>query len=74
MLCTKTSPCLFSRKDELNELIDMTWVDTGKALMNNWLGLVYQLTDLDRREPFMLGIDLNDPLGLLPSAQSKAQP
>ena len=70
----KDLPLPILPESELNELIDMTWVDTGKALMNNWLGLVYQLTDLDRREPFMPGIDLNDPLGLLPSAQSKAQP
>ena len=25
--------------------LDNTWTDTGKALFNNWLGLVYQLTD-----------------------------
>ena len=44
--------------------IDNTWTDTGKALVNNWLGLVYQLTDYDRRRPFAAGVDPADPLGL----------
>jgi homoserine O-succinyltransferase/O-acetyltransferase len=45
-------------------LLDNTWGDTGRALFNNWLGLVYQLTGLDRHEPFMPGIDHDDPLGI----------
>ncbi len=45
-------------------LLDNTWGDTGKALFNNWLGLVYQLTNVDRRIPFAPGIDPSDPLGL----------
>ncbi|MCB8944501.1 MAG: homoserine O-succinyltransferase [Ardenticatenaceae bacterium] len=44
--------------------LDNTWGDTGKAIFNNWLGLVYQLTDLDRKRPFISGIDPHDPLGL----------
>jgi homoserine O-succinyltransferase/O-acetyltransferase len=44
--------------------LDNTWGDTGRALFNNWLGLVYQLTGLDRHEPFMPGVDPRDPLGL----------
>ena len=47
----------------LTPLVDNTWGDTGKALFNNWLGLVYQLTHLDRRRPFMDGVDSGDPLG-----------
>ncbi len=46
--------------------LDNTWGDTGRAIFNNWLGLVYQLTSLDRREPFMPGIDPDNPLGLKP--------
>jgi len=46
-------------------LIDNTWGDTAKAIFNNWLGLVYRVTDLDRRRAFMPGIDPEDPLGLL---------
>jgi len=44
--------------------LDNTWGDTAKAIVNNWLGLVYRLTDLDRKKPFMEGVDPNDPLGL----------
>ena len=44
---------------------DNTWGDTGKAIVNNWLGLVYQLTNLDRKQQFMPGVDPDDPLQLL---------
>lgn len=47
---------------ELKLHADNTWGDTGKAIINNWLGLVYQLTNLDRREQFMPGVDPNNPL------------
>ena len=50
--------------DELEPRLDNTWTDTGKAMFNNWLGLVYQLTDADRRTPLMANLDPNDPLGL----------
>ena len=49
---------------ELEPRLDNTWTDTGKAMFNNWLGLVYQLTDADRRKPFMAHLDPDDPLGL----------
>ncbi len=49
---------------ELARLVDNTWTDTGKAMFNNWLGLVYQLTDRRRGVPFMAGVDARDPLGL----------
>ncbi len=42
---------------EVSPLLDNTWTDTGKAIFNNWLGLVYQKTDRDRRRPFMEGLD-----------------
>ncbi len=48
----------------LQRYVDNTWGDTGRALFNNWLGLVYQLTALDRKQPFAPGIDPHDPLGL----------
>lgn len=48
---------------EILALLDNTWTDTGKALFNNWLGLVYQLTNLDRKLPHMQGVDPDDPLG-----------
>ena len=46
------------------EHLDNTWRDTAKAVFNNWLGKIYQLTNQDRRVPFMEGIDPNNPLGL----------
>jgi homoserine O-succinyltransferase/O-acetyltransferase len=49
---------------ELLHHADNTWADTGKAVVNNWLGAVYQLTHRDRRIPFMDSIDPDDPLGL----------
>lgn len=48
----------------IEPLLDNTWGDTAKAIVNNWLGLVYQLTSLDRTGHFMPGVDPNDPLGL----------
>jgi homoserine O-succinyltransferase len=44
--------------------LDNTWRDTAKAVFNNWLGKVYQITNQDRRYPFMDGIDPENPLGL----------
>ncbi len=41
-----------------------TWHDTGEAVVGNWIGLVYQLTNTDRHKPFMDGVDPDDPLGL----------
>lgn len=49
---------------ELDGLLDNTWSDTAKAIFNNWLGLVYSLTSLDRKKQFMPGIDPGNPLGL----------
>lgn len=49
---------------ELLPFIDNTWGDTGRAMVNNWLGLVYQLTNLDRKQQFMPGVDPDDPLQL----------
>ncbi|NDD30176.1 MAG: homoserine O-succinyltransferase [Proteobacteria bacterium] len=48
--------------DALEPLLDNTWGDSAKTLFNNWLGLVYRLTHLDRKKPFADGIDPNDPL------------
>jgi len=42
-----------------------TWHDSGEAVVGNWLGLMYQITNADRRLPFMDGVDRDDPLGWL---------
>lgn len=49
---------------DLDGLLDNTWADTAKAIFNNWLGLVYSLTSLDRKQQFMPGVDPGNPLGL----------
>jgi len=41
-----------------------TWHDTAEAVINNWIGKVYQITHQDRKIPFMDGINPQDPLGL----------
>jgi homoserine O-succinyltransferase len=51
-------------ENEMEKHLDNTWRDTGKAIFNNWLGLVYKLTHIDRKIPFIDGVDPNDPLGL----------
>ncbi len=47
----------------INQL-DNTWHDTAEAVLNNWIGKVYQLTNVDRRKPFEDEVDPNNPLGL----------
>ena len=41
-----------------------TWHDTAEAVIGNWVGKVYQVTNNDRRVPFMDDVDPDDPLGL----------
>ncbi len=53
---------LTATKQQFIRLVDNTWCDTGKAMINNWLGIVYRLTNLDRHKRFMDGIDTDDPL------------
>jgi len=49
---------------EVGPELDNTWGDTAKAIVNNWLGLVYQITNLDRKKQFMSEVDPKDPLSL----------
>ncbi len=44
--------------------LDNTWHDTAEAVVGNWMGAVYQVTNNDRRIPFMADVDPSDPLGL----------
>lgn len=46
------------------DYLDNTWHDTAEAVINNWIGMAYQLTHHDRLKPFKDGIDPNDPLGI----------
>ncbi len=50
--------------------LDNTWRDTAEAVVDNWIGRVYQVTHQDRRIPFMDDVDPKDPIGFL---RSKAE-
>ncbi len=52
------------QEEDIESLLDNTWGDTAKAMVNNWLGLVYKVTNLDRNQQFMDDVDPSDPLGL----------
>ncbi|HQU15977.1 MAG: homoserine O-succinyltransferase [Chromatiales bacterium 21-64-14] len=47
--------------------LDNTWHDTAEAVINNWIGRVYQVTHHDRKLPFKSDVDPADPLGLRPA-------
>jgi homoserine O-succinyltransferase/O-acetyltransferase len=49
---------------EVQPLLDNTWGDTAKAIFNNWLGLIYRLTNLDRKKQYMPGVNPDNPLGI----------
>lgn len=44
--------------------IDNTWHDSAEAVINNWIGKVYQLTHIERCKPFDESVDPMNPLGL----------
>ena len=50
---------------DIEPLLENTWGDTAKAIVANWLGLVYKVTNLDRTRQYMDGIDPHDPLNVL---------
>ncbi|MEE9346431.1 MAG: homoserine O-succinyltransferase [Methylococcales bacterium] len=49
---------------EVMQYLDNTWRDTAKAVFNNWLGQIYQITDLDRHVAFRSDVNPDNPLGL----------
>lgn len=57
---------------QLAMLLDNTWVDTGKAIFNNWLGLIYQTTHLDRCQRYMEHVSAKDPLNWVRGYQNLA--
>ncbi len=50
---------------EVAAFLKNTWADTARTIFDNWLGLVYQLTNPDRRIPFRAGVDPRRPLEAL---------
>ena len=51
-------------EDKIVPHLDNTWTDSGKAIANNWLGLIYQLAHPERGRTFMDGVDADNPLNL----------
>jgi len=49
----------------LVQRLDNTWHDSALAVINNWIGHVYQLTNVDRHLPFQPDVDPDNPLGLI---------
>lgn len=58
-------PSLVDQFPETEIQVHNTWGDTGKVVVNNWLGTVYQITHQERRKPFMDGVDPANPLAYL---------
>jgi len=48
----------------ISATLDNTWHDSANAIINNWIGCVYQVTHEKVGKPFMSGIDPDDPLSL----------
>ena len=46
------------------QTLDNTWHDSASAIINNWIGCFYQVTNEDIRLPFMESVDPQNPLGL----------
>ena len=52
-------------EDRIASSLHNTWHDTAEAVVGNWIGAVYQVTNHSRRLPFMADVDPADPLGWL---------
>lgn len=51
-------------EEAMTPFIENTWRDSARAIIGNWIGQVYQTTNVDRRKHFMDGIDPDNPLGI----------
>jgi homoserine O-succinyltransferase len=51
-------------ESRIAEGLDNTWHDTAEGVVGNWMGKIYQLTNSDRRLPFMEGVNPLNPLEL----------
>ena len=49
----------------ISKTLENTWRDTANAIMNNWIGCVYQVTHKELKKPFMAGINPNNPFNFL---------
>ena len=49
---------------EIEPLIENTWTDSARSIISNWVGHVYQITNVDRTKQFMDGINPDNPLNI----------
>lgn len=49
----------------VTKMLANTWRDTSKSMLNNWLGKVYHLTNVDLKKQYMDGINPDNPLDLI---------
>ena len=49
---------------DFDSILENTWRDSARTVVGNWIGQVYQVTNVDRTKQFMDGVDPDDPLGL----------
>ena len=48
----------------ISTTLDNTWHDSANAIINNWIGCVYQVTHEKVGKPFMNGVNPDDPLSI----------
>ncbi|MDA8905506.1 homoserine O-succinyltransferase [Candidatus Thioglobus sp.] len=63
-LINKTATIKEFPEEILTKTLDNTWHDSASAIINNWIGCVYQVTNENIKKPFMQTIDPNNPLNL----------
>ncbi|MDH5765129.1 MAG: homoserine O-succinyltransferase [Gammaproteobacteria bacterium] len=51
-------------EDLIVSRLNNTWHDTAGEVVGNWMGLIYQITNSDRKIQFMDGVDPDNPLRL----------
>jgi len=56
--------CDAMNDSDFEDLLENTWRDSARTVIGNWVGQVYQTTNVDRTKQFMDGVDPDDPLGL----------
>lgn len=49
--------------EKISESLENTWTDSARSILASWIGLVYQVTNLDRKKQFMDGVNPDNPLG-----------
>ena len=52
-------------EEEIAAHLENSCADSARSAVSGWIGLVYQVTHIDRKKPFMDGVDPENPLGIL---------